>query len=289
MKAGEGKAASVLADAIEARDDELVAAKTFVLLCRVQRNDRKAAIDAALSAIKIAPDPAPFYRVLVRLRGDEELDSAAMVQALEYLRERYPSEAEWSERLGWAYFQRGDTERSVRLFRDVFRSRRLKDVKLRSLLMAAESARQAGNTKDAIRVLEAAYGLYPRRVSILNNLIYTLAQEGGDIQRARELLPKLLDLAPEETFAVMDTAALVCLKSGDLKRANEYMNKALNLLEGNPYGVLETRLSAAEIHYRLGRFEDAEDQIRLILRMDDIPDDITVGVRRLREKLESKE
>ena len=283
MQKGFSGPASVLAKAAIRHGQGLVAADVLGLSCALLQRDRQWALACALGGIEHAENPVPFYKALVLVKPDQDTPDADMVRALEYLREHAPKEKQWGERLAEAYFERGDTRRSLAIFSEVI-SDDVKGVRVKSLLMAAEAARLQGDTQTAISVLQSAHAIYPTRLSILNNLIYTLAQNPSTLPKAVQLLPKLLDLA-DESFAVYDTVATVYLKSGRLEEANRYMQKALTLLDENGYGAMETRLSAAEIDFRMGRMDDARSHIKIIQAAPEVSSLVETGVRDLLQKI----
>jgi tetratricopeptide (TPR) repeat protein len=222
----------------------------------------------------------------VNIKARQGITDTDMLRALEYLRKQYPTDNKWGEWLARAYFEKGDMRRSLSLFTAVL-SDDLKDVRVKSLLMAAESARLQGAAAMALDVLNSAHASYPAKVNVLNNLIYTLAQDPATLPRARQLLPKLLE-TPDPGFAVLDTVATVYLRSGEIDKANAYIQKALAVLKPGQYGVLETRLSAAEIYFKLGRFEEARGQLKIIQSAPDVPALVDVGARDLLQRLKNQ-
>jgi exosortase/archaeosortase family protein len=285
LRKGQPKPASVLARAAIRRGQGLLAADVLGLSCALIQRDLPWAVECALGGIEHAVDEVPFYKALVLIKSDEEAPDADMVRALEYLREHAPKEGRWSERLAQTYFERGDARRAMAIFSEVL-SDDFKGARVQSLLMASEAARLQGDTSNAISILDSAHALYPDRVSILNNLVYSLAQNPATVPRATKLLPRLLELSGE-SFAVLDTAATVHLKAGDIKTADQYMQKALKSLNSKDYGAAETRLSAAEIDYRMGRFDDARSQLKIIQSAPELSSSVESGVRDLLLKLNS--
>ena len=243
------------------RSDNYAPAYLTGLKCAIANNDKEWALYCAKAGASIAPDPARFYSVLIDLESAQKED---LVRALEYLKEHMPDDWEWTERLGYVYFQKGDTRRTLNLIGPLIQEN-INEVQLESLLMAAESARVEGMSDKAINILSAAYETHSEQLAVLNNLVYCLAQQDKTLPQARKLLPRLLEM-DKDSPAVLDTAAVVYLRSGDVERADEYMKKALERLDaGMDYSALEIRLNAAEIIFRQGNLEKAKQALEAIL------------------------
>jgi Flp pilus assembly protein TadD len=120
-----------------------------------------------------------------------------------------------------------------------------------------------GYERRAVEILERGYAMYPDRVSILNNLVYSLANSPQTLARARGLLPKLLEM-DSESFAVFDTAAVVYLRSGQLDQAKVHIKKALELLSEDEYSAMEVRLHEAEIQFRSGEYRKARKSLQAL-------------------------
>ncbi len=277
----------VIAPAVEAardginRSDGYAPAYVTGLKCAIATGDNKWALDCIMGGASIAPDPARFYKALVNLDNVQKED---LTRALEYLKEKIPGEFEWTERLGLVYFQKGDTRRALNLIGQLI-EQNINEVQLESLLMAAESAQTEGMPDRAINILSAAYEMHPEKVAVLNNLIYYLAQQDRTLPRAKNLLPRLLEMGGDSP-AVMDTVALVYLRSGDFGRADEYMKKALaNIDVGTDYSPFEIRLNAAEIMFKRGDLDGARQTLDTILRDSSKPDKVDSGARQLLNKV----
>lgn len=277
------KPATVLArDALD-RARGLLPAYVLGMQCALAQNDMRWALSCALAGAERAADPVPFFRVIVQIKSSAKTVDPQLLEALEYLKLHSPSETEWGERLGQAYFEKGDAKRALTVFSEVMADD-AKNVRVKTLLMAAEAARLQGETPRAVEVLEAAHANYPQKVSVLNNLIYVLAQSDRTLPRAKGLLPDLLSKAGDMA-AVLDTAAFVYLRSGELDRADEYIQKALDLVKPGEYGVAEMRLNAAEIRYRLGRYEEARRQLDIVRSSPEVSEMVEASVRSLQDRL----
>ena len=267
----------------------LISAYMLGLRCALEKRDAEWALHCARLGIDHAVDPALFYRAIVEIKTIQATPDADLVTALEYLKEHFPKDPEWVQYLGHLYFQRGDSQRALTLLEPLI-SQELAGVRVRSLLLAAEAARVSGYDAKAIGILERTLALHPDQMSILNNLIYNLSQHPDTAPRARELLPRLLEIN-SESFAVLDTAAMVYLRSGDVDRAREYMDRAMARLDENGYGALETRLNSAEVLLAQGLFDEARiriDEVRRDTRINDL-DYIDARARRLLDEVQRRE
>lgn len=231
--------------------------------------DYEWALTCALAGSELAREPAPFYKAVVMLKGARDKRDTDIVKALQYLSEHDPESVRWAEQLGYVYFEKRDTRRALSVLGPVIDKDRSK-VRLQSLLLAAEAARFEGNYARAVDILESAYSMYPDRVNVLNNLIYTLLERPATVRRAQELLPELLK-AGQDSFPVLDTAAMVYLRVGQVDRAREYMERTLSLMEPGHYSTLEVTLNAAEIYLVLGEFDTAEEYLNAVWEYPERP------------------
>ncbi len=218
--------------------------------------NRPFAMSAALRGAEEATDPMPFFRAMVELKALGREVDADLFRALEFLHAHDDATSQWSEMLGASYFDKGDIKRALSIFASVIEHRPEK-VRVDSLLMAAESARLQDQLKQSIQILEAAFAVHPDRVSILNNLVYFLAQDDATLARARQLLPRLIDKAAENA-AIFDTIAVVYMRSGDLDRAQSYVDKALGTIKESDYAGPEVLLNAARVSHLRGEKEKAK-------------------------------
>jgi exosortase/archaeosortase family protein len=271
--------ADQLAQTAEPRAQGLLAAYVLTLRTSLMLGDIDRALTATLHGIERATNPVPFYRILVDLKvARREVDND-LLSALEYLQENQEDDPRWAEALGSLYFQKGDMRRALTIFGSVI-DEDTKGVQVRTLLLAAEAARLDDKDERAIRILEAAYALHPEQIGVLNNLIYLLAQNPQTLDRAKSLLPKLLELGGDR-FAVMDTAAMVALRSGDSAQAKEWMDKALKRLNDGDYATTEVRLNAAEIDIQNGDIEAARRALKELRSDPDRSNYVDQRARRL--------
>ena len=285
LRCGLVPAASVAAADATERCRGLLTAYVLGFKCALHTRDLNRALSCALRGVESANDPAPFYKAIVLIKALKKSVDADMLAALEYLQERFPDDFRWSESLGLVYFQKGDVRRTLSVLAPIIRHD-IRGIRVQSLLLAAEAARLEGRGPESRGILETARSLYPEKLSILNNLIYSLAQDRATLRRARELLPGLLRMGGE-SYAIMDTAAVVYLRSGQLDRAREYSNRAMSLVGDNDYASLEVKLNAAEILFRSGQLQLARARVRDIRQARSRSRVVDVRARELQSEIEA--
>ena len=279
-------AATVLAEDVVANSSGYIPAYVLGLRCALAAGDQHRALACALEATERALDPSPFYKVIVDLKSAGQSTDADMLAALEYLSKRFPARTALSEQLGHAYFQKGDIKRVLTVLGPAMKEH-YGDLRVESLMLAAEAARLTGDDAQAIRILEKAYGLHPDNLEILNNLVYYLAQNSATLPRSLALLPALVEIK-DSSFSTLDTIATVYLKSGDLVMAEKYMDLALKSLDSSGYSPQEVSLNAAELLFRKGDYEGARRLCGEIRKDSDRSEVVDRGVRALLAQIERK-
>ena len=249
------RAAFYLADEVAKKEQGLLAADMLVLRCALIRKDLETALSSALKGVQDSLDPVPFYKMIVALKSAGKMADIELVQALENLREAYPEDRKWSEDLGMVYFEKGDTARALSVLNTLIKQD-VRNVTARSFILAAESARLEGETDTAVDILRAARALYPEKDIVLNNFVYSMAQDPATLDEALELLPELNKIE-DKTFHVYDTMAQVCMKNGRLEEARKYMDKALELIDSSQYSANEVKLNSAELMLKMGEIRGA--------------------------------
>ena len=243
----------------------LLSAHVLGLRTALVQGNARWAETCAMNGVENAQDPTPFYKTLVDIKSARRHVDNDLLVALEYLQDQADAEPRWAETLGRVYFQKGDMRRALSIFGSVMEGD-TKGVSIQTLILAAEAARRDAKVDRAVRILEAAYAMQPERMSVLNNLVYLLAQNPQTLSRAQALMPKLLEIG-SESFAVMDTAAIVYLRSGDIESAKLWMDKATAALKEDSYSANEVKLNAAELQMRRGEYDAARVSVQA-LRQD---------------------
>jgi len=282
-------AASIAAQAAIKDGQGLLPADVLGVTTALKIKDTAWALTCARAGTEHAIEPWPFYKIIIGLKIRSGKTDPDIIQALEGLTSKYPEESIWAERLGEVYFQKGQTDRALGVLEDALaREVGQKQALPRTYLLAAESARREGNIPRAIKILKLAHTRYPSDLNVLNNLIFTLAQDPMYIAEALTLLPSLLD-EKKDDFAIHDTAALVYMRSGNLIEAEKHMQKALTLVKKGDYAWLEVYLNAAEAQLRTGKTREAHESLSLILKTPERSTIIDARARALLDELSRKE
>ena len=282
-------AAAILARTAIKDGQGLLPADVLGVTTAIKLKDNAWALACARAGTEHALEPWPFYKIIIGLKARSGKSDPDTIRALEGLASHYPEDSIWAERLGEVYFQKGQTDRALGVLEDALaREAGQKQAVPRTYLLAAESARREGNIPRAIKILKSAYVRYPADVNVLNNLIFTLAQDPLYVSEALTLLPTLL-ATQKNDFAIHDTAALVYMRSGNLIEAEKHMQKALTLVKKGNYAWLEVYLNAAEAQLRMGKLRDARESLTMILKSPERSSVIDARARELQDELSRKE
>lgn len=289
LRSGVTNAAVTAARAAIADGQGLLCAYVVGLACAVKTGNKSWAIQCARDGADNAMEPWPFYRLLLVLKSGQGKPDADVVAALESLKARYPDEPIWAERLGDAYFRRGQTEHAEGVLdKTLARAGTKNPPRIRTYLIAAEAARLEGDLQKAIDILSTARKDYPNDFGILNNLVYTMAQHPPAVKAAKAMLPELL-AGGVSGFAVYDTAAIVALRAGDIKLANEYAAKAMELVKQEDYAWDEVYLNAAEALVASGQYREARKRIETVRKSSRRSPATEARVRSLLEEIAEHE
>ena len=282
-------AASVAVRAAIKNGQGLLPAYVAGITCGVRTRDYPWALACARAGAEQALEPWSFYKVIIGLKIRSGQADPDVVKALEGLAAQYPQQSVWAEQLGEIYFRKGQTDRALGVLEDALaREEGKKQALPRTYLLAAEAARREGNLPKAIKILKACRAKYPDDMNVLNNMIFTLAQDTLTVGEALGLLPELLK-SKRDDFAVYDTVALVYMRSGDLAKAEEYMKKALGLVKKGDYAWLEVYLNAAEAQVRMGKYKEAKASLDLIMKSPERTPAMDSKARELQNEIAKKE
>lgn len=103
-----------------------------------------------------------------------------------------------------------------------------------SMLFAAGTIHgKKGNTGQASQMMEYIIKLDPKHALALNYLGYSLADQGENLERAKELILKALELRPGDPY-IIDSLGWIHYKKGDYDKALANLRKASKLLPDDP-------------------------------------------------------
>lgn len=126
-----------------------------------------------------------------------------------------------------------------------------------------------GNLEEAKKNYEKAFELGSRDVRLLNNLAYTIALTGGDLNRAEYLINESLKMKPQKPYLYLDTLAFIYIKKGKFKDAEKLLKDI----------VVEARsenneiLSVIYFHYGialsgLNKKDEARDAFKMCIKLN---------------------
>ncbi|MCK5529076.1 MAG: archaeosortase/exosortase family protein [Kiritimatiellae bacterium] len=229
------------------------------LRCAIEDEDWSTAMRMALGGAYIANDPTPFYKTIVQIKMIQRKSDGELINALEYLRNKSGDNSVWIENLGFVYYKNKNMSRALSVLAPLIENN-IKEVRTDSLILAAEAARQQGEGRQAINIIEAAHRLHPKDISVLNNLVYYLSMNPATVAKAHLKIESLL-AGGSDSFEILDTVAMVYLYSGNLELARKYMDKAIAIMPPDDPRALETRLNMAKILLLSGNMAEAKDII----------------------------
>jgi len=228
------------------------------LRCALAAQDADWALACAMRGVEHAQDPWPFYRVYAAIKASRHESDESTVAVLTKLAGAFPDEPYWTRSLGEAHLRRGDSREALRLLDKLVAGEPVTRVDLRTLLLAAEAARQAGDLKKALSILEPIYAQWPDNRVVLNNLVYCLASDPATLPRAQAMLPKLLGTWGD-SFAALDTAAFVHRMSRNWDSAAAYLEQVHTGVERVDPWWLVTNPRAVDIDGLLGEYDVPDD------------------------------
>jgi len=131
--------------------------------------------------------------------------------------------------------------------------------------------------KDFLQALE----LQPEQPQVLNYLGYSWVEQGLNLDRARGMLERAVELRPRDGY-IVDSLGWVLYRLGDHEGAVKYLERAVSLQPTDP--VINDHLGDA--YLRVGRAREARFQWQRALSFEPEDDLVPVIRRKLRDGLE---
>ncbi len=132
---------------------------------------------------------------------------------------------------------------------------------------------------DFLKALE----LEPEQPFVLNYLGYSWVDQGINLDRAKEMLNRAVELRPNDGF-IVDSLGWVYYRLGEYEAAVEQLERAVELEPGDP--IINDHLGDA--YWRVGRQREARFQWRRALSLGPEDDAIAAIERKLRSGLSGK-
>jgi tetratricopeptide (TPR) repeat protein len=195
---------------------------------RLQREDTFGGVSDIRKALVLAPDSLPVYEALVTAYViGKDFNNAALV--LLKAKKRFPSRTIRLQVLeGELYFQQGKLMKSALLLEKVLQSINVKKEKglfIQATGILASCYDKQGFSDKSIRRYEAILDIDPGNALIMNNIAYTLAEQGKNLARARELAMKAVAAEPSNA-SFLDTLGWILFRIGEFEKSREYLEKA---------------------------------------------------------------
>lgn len=112
-----------------------------------------------------------------------------------------------------------------------------------------------------------ALKLSPNQPSVLNYLGYSWVDRGGNLDKAKELIERAVQLRPDDGY-IVDSLGWVLYREGDYKHAVAHLERAVELRPEDP--VINDHLGDA--YWRVGRLNEARFQWQRVLSLKPEPD-----------------
>ena len=123
---------------------------------------------------------------------------------------------------------------------------------------------------DFLRALE----LEPDQPLVLNYLGYTWVEQGRNLDEARTMIEKAVELRPDDGY-IVDSLGWVAYRLGDLEEAVYQLELAVELVPGDP--IINDHLGDA--YWQVGRLNEARFQWRRVLTLEP-EDELADQIRR---------
>ncbi|MCP4459846.1 MAG: tetratricopeptide repeat protein [Cytophagales bacterium] len=230
-----------------------------------QLNDRPAARDFYVKAIRISPDNYPVWQNILSIESELNLMDSLIVHSEEAL-EYFPNQAAIYYLGGSGYLQKKEYEKATQLLESG--KRYAVDQQLLSIfngqLGDAYNGMQKHNKSDA--AYEASLSADNTNEHVLNNYSYFLTLRKVNLDKALEMSTKLIQLQPE-VATYLDTHGWVLFTQGKYKEAKKHLQKAAGL--GDDGTVYE---HYGDVLYKLGDQDGALEQWEKAAASDDASD-----------------
>lgn len=189
--------------------------------------DYKKDTDAALEHLSNIPDDAPgFARALtfrIELLFAKERDSEGL-DLIRKGREAYPGSTEF-DRLEARWLNTQGREAEAREVLEKALAAHPNDADL--LYIYGQTLQYLELEEQALEAMERVIKINPDHPEALNFIGYLLADEERDLDRARVLISRALELDPESPF-ILDSMGWVLYHQGQYEQAAQYIRKALD-------------------------------------------------------------
>jgi tetratricopeptide (TPR) repeat protein len=156
--------------------------------------------------------------------------------------------------LGVVYFERGDFEKARETWQNLLKENP-DNIRVLSVMGSAYLERKEYDM--AIDIFRKMVELFPENGSLANTLGYLLADKDQELDYAKELIKKALELDKANRATYFDSLAWVYYKNGDYKNAKKYMKKSLGIFQ------LAHENISSEVHLHMAKIYEKHEQLEL--------------------------
>jgi tetratricopeptide (TPR) repeat protein len=259
LTAGEFGRAATLLERMMTQDSSDAGLVYALGSCRLQQGDTTRAEELIRRANGMEPGEPRYWIALAAIcmgRQDFNCVTALVDSALA----RTPPQASLFSLKGLALYRTGRAAESIPVFRQAIELDSTMYVAVGSLALVYD---ELDSVDRAVELYERAIRLSDSAATYLNNLAYTYASRGTELERAKSLVRRALEIEPDNS-AYLDTMGWVDYGLGDYRGAIRWLEKARRADPSNT-ATLE---HLGDAHLKLGKRSKALRYYREALRMD---------------------
>lgn len=209
----------------------------FMLLTYSHNNEEQ----RALNILRRLYDSANYNPAVERLKSRIHFEAGNVQEAISVLESVITTEPEELEnfvQLFYIYFDSKDFKNAAEV---ITRAEKFADADDPQLLfIRGLLAERLGDTENSVAVLTKLIEKEPDNHLALNFVGYTLAEEGKELARAKQLVDRALALAPNQG-SYLDSLGWIYFKLGNYEESEKYLTIAVR-----------TRYKSAEVREHLG-------------------------------------
>lgn len=225
-------------------------------------SDIEKALEKLEQANKLLPQDDIAWRQRMQLLLQEQQYEEVISVGLE-ADTKVPEDAFIQFFLGTAYLLEENSSEAVTWLERASRAPARRPFKSVIYGTLGDSYADQENFEDADRVYELALRYDPQNHNAMNNYAYSLSVRETNLERAKELALRAIELAPENA-AYLDTVGWVYFKLGDFDRARRFIRASLDTGEASAE-VLE---HLGDVYEALGNLDEAKKWWKQALELD---------------------
>ncbi|MCX6600080.1 MAG: tetratricopeptide repeat protein [bacterium] len=259
LSVGQFERAATLLDQLIAQDSTDAGLVYALGNCRLQQGDTTRAEELLRRANRMEPGEPRYWIALAAVAMGRQ-DFARVTDLVDSALARTPPHASLFSLKGLALYRTGKLAESIPVFQQAIELDSTMYVAMGSLALVYD---ELDSVERAVELYERAIRLSDSAATYLNNLAYTYASRGTELERAKALVRRALEIEPDNS-AYLDTMGWVEYGLGDYRAAIRWLEKARRADPSNT-ATLE-HLGDAQL--KLGKRSKALRYYREALRID---------------------